>query len=478
MNAPVPTPPPKRAEGPPGTRPRVCVIGAGISGLVTLRALLEAGLDCTAFELGSRVGGLWVYENDNGRSAAYRSLAINTSARAMELTDFPWPAGTPDYPGHEQVASYFDAYAERFELTRHVRFRTEVEHCAPLEGGGYAVTLHSLAEGSRRTERFDAVVVANGHHWAPSLPSPFPPGQFSGSILHSHAYRDPTTPLDLRQRRVLVVGIGNSAVDVACELAGPGAAAQVLLSTRRGAWVIPKYILGKPADQGTLVPHWLPARLRRRIVTTLFRLWFGRMRDWGLPEPDHLIGEAHPTLSSNLPALVKAGSVGIRPAIERFEGERVVFSDGRSDSIDAIVFATGYRVELPFFEAEHIAAQGNELPLFHRVFHPTHRNAFFVGLAQTIGAIMPIAELQARWIVEHLSGRYSLPEAPELDRQLAAQRRVVHERYVSSARHTMQIDPPLYLRAVRAEMKRGSARARRGQGQPFLLASPGPAIPR
>lgn len=454
-----------------GAAPRVCVIGAGISGLVSIRALAERGLDVTAYDMSDRVGGLWVFDNPNGRGGAYRSLRINTSALAMAFSDFPWPSGTPDYPRHDEVARYFDAYAEHFALRRFIRFGTEVERCVPT-ADGYEVTTRALDSGERRTETFDAVIVANGHHFRPAFPNPPARGSFDGITLHSHHYVDPTTPHDLRGKRVVVVGFGNSAVDIASELAARGDAARVILSVRRGSWVIPKYIRGKPADQGELIPTWLPEKLRRRLVTLGFRFLFGKMSDFGLPEPDHLIGEAHPTLSDELPALVKSGRVVVRPAIDSLEGKSVVFGDGSREEIDAIVYCTGYHVDFPFFERTHLSAPDNRLPLFRRVFHPEHHRVFFIGLAQPLGGILPIAELQARVVAAHLSGDYNLPNADVIAAELDREERNARARYVSSPRHTMQIDPKKYRAELTRELERGRLRARARAGRPFSSSAP------
>jgi dimethylaniline monooxygenase (N-oxide forming) len=209
-----------RGAGPPYlhtvarvTPPSVCVIGAGCSGLTALKALVEAGLPVDGYESGDRVGGNWVFRNTNGQSNIYRSLHINTSRERMQFRDFPMPAGTPDYPRHDVVARYFESYADHFGLKTKISFRTRVTHVMPDAPGGYRVTL-----SSGETKRYDAVVVANGHHWDPRFPEPRFPGRFDGVELHSHAYVSPSEPHDLRGKRVLVVGIGNSAVDIACEL--------------------------------------------------------------------------------------------------------------------------------------------------------------------------------------------------------------------------------------------------------------------
>lgn len=449
-----------------GRRQRVCVIGAGCSGLVSVKALREVGHEAHAFELGSKVGGLWVQDNDSGRSAAYDSLRINTSRSQMQFADYPMPSEYGDYATHRQVAEYFRAYAAHFDLERCIRFRTEVSSATPT-ASGYSVVSRNLDTGTSSVEHFDAVVVASGHHFAPLFPDPPAPGAFDGLTLHSHAYRNPDRPAQLRGRRVVVVGFGNSAVDIASELAlasGPG---QVTLSTRRGAWVLPRYLLGRPIDQGRLLPGWLPDRLRRRIATWAFRKIRGSMSDFRLPEPDHLIGEAHPTLSDELPTLVKSGAIQVRPSIRRLRGQSVEFDDGNEVEADAIVYCTGYRVSFPFFAADHVSADDNDLPLFRRVFHPTHRRLFFVGLAQPLGAIMPIADQQARWIADHLAGNYNLPAEGELAHDIARERASLKARYVTSRRHTMQIDPAEYAKSLDAEWGRGRRRAQRHLGQPF-----------
>lgn len=450
---------------------RVCVVGAGCSGLVSVKALLEAGHQVRCFDLASGVGGLWVKGSDNGQSAAYDSLRINTSRTQMEFGDFPMPEEYGDYATADQVATYFRDYSTHFDLERWISFRTCVES-ATFTGNGYRVQTRHLDSGFVQTDDFDALIVASGHHYAPAFPSPMPSGHFDGETLHSHAYRNPDRPVSLRGRTVVVVGFGNSAVDIAAELAGPGTA-QVFLSTRRGAWVLPRYLRGRPIDQGTIVPHWLPARLRRRLVTWGFRRLVGSMPDFGLPEPDHLIGEAHPTLSDELPGLVRSGKISIRPSISRFEGNGVHFTDGSACTADAIVYCTGYQVTFPFLSTEHVSVQGNELPLYRHVFHPEHRRLFFVGLVQPVGAVMPIADLQARWIAAHLSGTYHLPEQNELERDIEEQQSRLKRRYVPSPRHTMQVDPQAYERAVRREWQQGQKRARRGRGQSFSGGSLG-----
>lgn len=428
-----------------------CIIGAGSSGMVAVKALLDAGVPFDCFEESDRVGGLWVFGNKNGRSAAYRSLSINTSRERMQYADFPMPASLPDYPGHADIAAYFQAYADHFGLGRHIRFGTRVEHVGP-EGAGYRV---QTSDGG--SKRYDAVIVANGHHWLPHFPKPSFPGSFGGTTLHSSRYVSPTEPYDFRGRRAVVLGFGNSAVDIACELARPGGAERVYLATRRGAWVLPKYVLGRPLDQ--LGPSFLPASIGLRVSQFFYARVIGDLEAHGLPKPDHRLGGAHPTVSSDLLPMLEARRVVPKPNIRALHADGVEFADGTREAADALVYATGYQVSFPFFDPAFVSAPDNELDLYFRTLHPEKPNLFFIGLAQPLGAIMPIAEAQAKLVAACLAGRYAPPPAAVMRREAAAERAGVARRYVRSRRHTMQVDFDAFMRALAKEHARGRKRA-------------------
>jgi dimethylaniline monooxygenase (N-oxide forming) len=432
------------------------VIGAGSSGLTVLKALREAGVPATCFERGSKVGGNWVFDNDNQQSRIYRSLRINTSRDRMQFSDFPMPADYPDYASHEQVAAYFEAYAEAFDLKRSVRFRCGVESVSKTPAGQYRVRTSDGLE-----QEFGAVVVANGHHWDPAYPEPMPPGHFGGQVLHSHAYVSPDEPLALRgaDKRVVVVGIGNSAVDIASELAKVGAT--VTLSVRRGAWVLPKFVLGRPIDQPGIIPSTWSDAAKTRLAELWYRLLVGEPGPYGLPAPDHRLGHAHPTLSDDLLPLLRDGRITPRPAIARFDGESVHFQDGSRTPADAVVYCTGYKVTFPFFDPSFVSAPDNELPLFLRCFHLEHRGLMFAGLAQPLGAIMPLVEAQGRLFARYLSGEYELPDPSEMRRRTTLEREHVRRRFVATRRHTMQVDFDRYLADLQREMRAGHHRSGR-----------------
>ena len=218
--------------------PTAAVIGAGSSGIAAAKALHERGVPFTCFEASDRVGGNWVFGNKNGMSAAYRQLFINTSRDRMEYSDYPMPKSYPDFPHHAQIAAYFDAYVDHFGFRDRIRFETKVARAERLAGGGWELTLD---DGS--VERFDALLVANGHHWDPRWPEPMFPGHdsFTGQQLHAHAYVDNDLFAD---KDVVVLGMGNSAMDIAVE--SSYVARSTYLAARRGAWIIPKYMFGRP----------------------------------------------------------------------------------------------------------------------------------------------------------------------------------------------------------------------------------------
>jgi hypothetical protein len=434
------------------------VIGAGSSGITALKGLAEAGLDVTCFEATDRVGGLWVFRGTPDtaggypKTAAYRSLHINTSRRRMAYSDFPMPESYPDFPSHEQIAEYFDAYVDRFALRRRIRFDAAVARCEKVEGARWRVT---LASGEALV--FDALLVANGHHWDPAYPEPPFPGRFDGRVLHSHDYVDEK---GFEGRRVLVVGMGNSAMDIACETSR--VARRVLLSARRGAHVVPKYLFGRPIDEyPALLKPWVPFAVRQGLGRAMLRLAVGKVERYGLPKPDHELGQAHPTISDEILSRLTHGAVVPKANVAELAGGRVRFDDGSIEEVDVIVYCTGYKVTFPFFDPSFLSAPDNDLPLYKRVFKPGEPTLAFVALLQPLGAMMPLAEAQGRLLADYLLGRYALPSETEMRDDIERDRRAMTARYVASRRHTMQVDFDDYLHELEQERARGAARAAR-----------------
>lgn len=428
---------------------KVCIIGAGASGIAAAKVFHQHGIDFDCFEKGSQVGGLWRYNNDNGLSPAYASLHVNTSKRITAYSDFPMPDDYPDYPSHEQMARYFDAVVDHFGLREKITFRTTVTEVQPADRHQWQVTLHS---GETRSYR--AVVVANGHHWKPRMAS-FP-GTFSGRQLHSHQYR---TPEPFAGLRVLVIGIGNSAVDIAVDVCR--VAKRTVLSTRRGAHVIPKFVLGRPVDEFiTPLMSYFPLGLQRLGFNLLLWMARGRQEHYGIPKPKHKLLQEHPTISSDLLVRVRHGDIQIKPNVRRLDGNQVEFADGSREPFDAIIHCTGYEIAFPFFKNGFFEVRDNDLRLYCRVVPPEHPGLYFIGFVQPLGPIPPLAELQAEWVARLLTGECTLPDRAAMQREIEQYKRKLRRRYVDSPRHTLEVDYYPYIRQLRREMKAGRRRAR------------------
>lgn len=435
-------------------QPRTAVIGAGISGLTAGKMLGDYGVPYVCFESSDRVGGNWAFGNPNGHSSAYRSLHIDTSKHQLSFRDFPMPEEFPDFPHHTQIKQYLDDYCAAFDLYRSIEFGNGVEHARRLPGGGW-----ELRTQRNEVRHFDFLVVANGHHWDPRYPE-FP-GEFTGRTMHAHHYIDPRTPMDFSDQRILVVGLGNSAADIAVELSSKALGNKLTLSTRSGAWIVPKYIAGKPADKYYRTSPYIPFSWQRKVAQWGQPLTAGRPENYGLPKPNHKFFEAHPTQSVELPLRLGSGDVIPKPNIDRFDGATVHFADGTADDFDIIIYATGYNITFPFFDPEFISAPDNKIDLYKRMFLPGIEDLAFAGFAQSTPTLFPFVECQARLIGAYAVGRYRLPSAEEMRRVIVAEQQHYTGHMVPSARHTQQVDYFLYEHDMRArEIPAGAERAR------------------
>jgi cation diffusion facilitator CzcD-associated flavoprotein CzcO len=439
-----------------GELPSVCVIGAGVSGLTACKALSDFGVPYTCFEASDDIGGNWYFQNPNGVSSAYRSLHIDISKPSISFRDFPMPDRYPDYPHHTHIFEWLSDYADAFGLRDQIRFNTRVERAERGSEGGWLIT---LSDGEQ--QRFDALLVCNGHHWDPRYPD-FP-GSFDGPQIHSHDYVDPTDPLDLRGKRVLVVGIGNSAVDIVSELGRKTVSDTVFLSTRSGAYVVPKYIFGKPVDQIVKTNPRIPGGLQRRLGRVLPRIFSGRMEDFGLPTPNHKFLDAHPTISSELLGRLGSGDAVAKGDVAELLGDRVRFADGSVEQIDAIVYSTGYKVSFPFFDPEFLSAPENALPLYKRMLKPGIDDLAFIGLGQPIPTIFPFSELQAKLAARWLSGDWAPPPEAEMQAEIRRDEAFHMGHFIDKPRHTMQLEWYAFEHELKTRsIPAGQARARAG----------------
>ena len=435
------------------TLPRTCVIGAGPSGISVAKRLKEYGIPYDQFEASDDVGGNWYYNNPNGMSACYQSLHIDTSKWRLAFEAFPVPAQWPDYPHHSQLLQYFHDYVDHFDLRAGITFNTRVELAKRRPAGGWDITL-----STGETRSYDALVVANGHHWAARIPDY--PGHFDGAQIHSHAYRSPFEPVNCVGKRVLVVGLGNSAMDIASELSQRPIAARLFVSTRRGVWIFPKYYKGQPIDKNP-APAWIPKALRNWLGARIIRGLVGNMRNYGLPEPEVGPFESHATVSGEFLVRAGSGDIVMKPAIDRLDGDGVVFADGSRETIDAIVWATGYDIRFPFFDDPALCADEDNRPppLFKRILKPGVPDLFYAGLGQPLPTLVNFAEQQSKLIAACLTGAYMPPPEAEMHRVIAADEAHHTGHYYAARRHTIQLDFVDYVRDLKREVDKGKRRA-------------------
>ena len=439
----------------PQTSPRTAIIGAGISGLTSAKMLSDYGVDYTCYETSDRVGGNWAFGNPNGHSSAYRSLHIDTSKHRLSFKDFPMPEEYPDFPHHTQIKAYLDSYCDAFGLRERIEFENGVRHADPLPGGGWRLDLQS---GEQR--EVDLLVVANGHHWDPRT-AEFP-GEFTGESIHSHHYIDPETPLHLKGKRILVVGIGNSAADISVELSSRSLQNEVTISTRSSAWIVPKYTYGLPADKYYVTSPHLPLKWQRWFVQKMQFMTGSNPELYGLPKPNHKFFEAHPTQSVELPLRLGSGDITPKGNVARLDGETVHFEDGTSADFDVIVYATGYNITFPFFDPEVISAPENRIRLFKRMFltDPARRDTVFIGFAQSTPTLFPFVEAQARLLAAYAVGRYELPSPEEMEQIIDDDQAKYTGHVLDRPRHTQQLDYFVYEHDLRAkELPSGMRRA-------------------
>ncbi len=424
----------------------VCIIGAGSSGITAAKTLKEHKISFDCFEKGTQIGGNWRFNNDNGMSSAYRSLHINTNRMIMAYSDYPMPAEYPMFPHHSHIINYFDDYVNHFGVRKDIQFNTEVKNVTRNDVGTYTV------ETSNGVFVYDNVIIANGHHWNPRFPEPAFKGNFTGEVLHSHYYKEVE---QLKGKDVLVVGIGNSAVDIACEAARTYSG-NVVISTRSGANIVPNWLWSIPFDSlANSLTSKLPIAIQRLFLGSALRLARGKQEDFGVPKPKRPLLSEHPTLSQDLLNLSGRGLVKFKPNIKEFRGKTVVFEDGTEQDFDMIVYATGYKVTFPFLKDQSFnVSETNDFRLYKKVIHPDFQGLYFLALIQPLGAIMPLAEVQSKWIAKILKGQTKLPNKAEMLKSIQEDKQAMAKRYKESPRHTLQVDFHPYKESIEREMKR------------------------
>ncbi len=435
---------------------KVCVIGAGSSGIGAVKVLQDYGIDFDCLERSDCVGGNWVYDNVEGRSSVYGSAFTNTSKQMLQYSDFPMSDDYPTFPHHSQISQYLNDYVDHFGLRERIEFDTEV-HCAEPFHGNWKVT---LVDGSIR--HYSAVLAATGHHWDENWPD-FP-GRFDGEEIHAHQYRSPG---EFSDKIVLVVGMGDSAVDIASEVSH--VSEMTYVSTRNGAHVIPKLIGHVPVDQFIRRSlSYMPLFLHRLILSRAVRRQQGKITDLGLPKPDHKLLDINPTISSSFLQRIKHGSIKIKPDVKELQGDEVAFEDGSRLEVDRIIYATGYKTSFPYLPKDVFNSSGRQIRLYRHVVHPHEAGLYFIGLAQPQGARMPLAEVQSVWVARLLCGEVGLPDQEKMELEIDGDLVKMYARFSKSGRYMIQVAFNTYLRQLKREMKHGRRYPKRTESRRSL----------
>ena len=371
------------------------VIGAGPVGLAMSKALGEQGLPHVVAEATDHVGGNWAH-------GVYTTAHIISSRTTTEFPDYPMPADYPDFPSAPEMRAYYEAMADDCDLRPRIAFETPVEAVAPRDDGTWAVRFGTGVEAV-----FKGVFVCNGHHWDKQLPEWTE--AYAGAVLHSKDYKEPA---QLAGKRVLVLGGGNSGCDLASEAARVGAHCD--WSLRRGYWFMPKSVFGRPSVE--LIAGWIPVWVQRLAARLLVRIVLGSYADYGLPEPDHKVYEAHPTVNSEVFHYLQHGRIRPVSDVARVEGRRVCFADGIEEEYDLVVCATGYAVSFPFLPDGMVEVRGKTPQVLGGALVPGVRNLYIVGAFQPrygIGPVVrPYVQLLAAWA--ELQDELSMPIADVL----------------------------------------------------------------
>ena len=428
---------------------RFAVIGAGAAGLCSAKHLLAQGFDVTIYEIGTRIGGLWVFDNDNGLGPAYRSLHLNSEKQVTAYRDFPFEDNSTYYAHHTEVHRYLEAYADRNDLRRHIRFKSRVVALEPVQGGGWRVRLEQGTE-----EAFAGVVVATGHQGTPSHP-PYAE-KFKGEYLHSHAYR---APEPFRGKHVVVIGAGNSAVDIAADICT--LTASTTLSVRSPVLIMPRTLFGKPLSRflAKVEKPYVPWPVRRWVREFIVRMVSGPMEQWGFVTPKT---RTHPTSHPNLMAHFVWGRIKGKPAIADIEDREIRFTGGSTATFDSMIAATGYDVDVPFLPKDVKVLDRHRLNLFRRIAVPGWPDLYFVGFFNVSGGgNIRLMDFQAEWIADIASGEVMLPDAAEMQRDIAREHQAMAKLYPAAARYGLELDSRKYARDLAKEMERGRQRAAR-----------------
>jgi hypothetical protein len=425
----------------------IALIGAGPSGLAAARALTRLGISFQGFEAHTGVGGLW--DIANPRSAVYESAHPVSSKRRTEFSEFPMAEHLADYPSHRDMLAYLREYAQHFDLTRHFQFGVLVRRIEPMGERPDSLWRVTVDAGDGpKAAIYKGVIIATGTLAEPRMPR-FE-GRFTGELMHASSYKHPR---QLDGKRVLVIGGGNSACDIAVDAVGRAQYAD--LSVRRGYHFLPRYLFGQPSDTWEL--RWpLPAMLRWRLERWVLRRYGGNPQRFGFPAPTHRLYESTPVVNPAILHHLGQGDLHVRPDIDRFENQTAHFKDGTQRAYDLVIAATGYKLHYPFLRPELLNWQGVAPRLHLNTFSKHYQRLSVLGLFDGHGVTWQDRLLQAELVACYLAAQDQRPErAKNLEARIKGSRPNLAGglRFLKQDRLAHHVHAPTFRRALKQALK-------------------------
>ena len=307
-----------------------------------------------------------------------------------------------------------------------------VDHVTKDVNGKWQVE-YTDNQGNKHTKIYDYLMVSNGHHWMPKYP--YYEGEFTGKWMHSHDFKGVTD--EWRDKKILVIGAGNSGCDVAVESAR--VSKHIYISMRSPQWFVPKFILGYPADILVKALEKLSPKTRQKLLTKMVKAFTGNYADFGLPVNTKPMLTQHPTANSDFIDYIRHGKIHPKPAIKRLDGKYVEFVDGSKEEFDIICCCTGFWTVFPFFDKDFLDFQHSEkLPLYRKMMHAEHENLYFIGLFQPLGCIWPASDHQANLACQEILGKYKRPS--NMQQAIENELTNPHYNFEGGQRHAAEVD--------------------------------------
>ncbi len=416
----------------------VGVIGGGACGLGIGKALRQAGIDFEIIEASSRLGGNW--QPDGPASKMYASAHLISSRNNTQFTDYKMPLTYPAYPNHTLFFEYLQNLASDFNLHAAARLNTTVTNMQKTEAGWQL----TFQDGTSQDYAF--VVVANGLLRKPIFPTVY--SDYKGESLHSSEYKNSDI---FKDKRVLIVGAGNSGCDIAVD--ATHTAKKVFHSTRRGYHYMPKFINGLPTQEWLMAqaPNFTDSDAYWEHVQATFKMAGFDGQDYGLPEPDHKISECHPIMNSQILYYIGHGDITPKRDVEKCIGRDVYFKDGGKEEIDLIVWASGYRVDLPFLSTDLFDWQQELSSLFLRMVPKNFDDVLFVGYLNTPSGIGNIVNILSRFVVSYLNAKSQQSAAWHTFQEMKLYSNSLdlgQDRFMKTDRHSYEVDLWKYIKSI------------------------------